>query len=115
MVSLAQVLGFVVGPGLQAAVTPLGDNGIPVIKGVLSVNMYTAAGWINVLMGIGNFCMFLPAVFKERRIAAREVMVLQGMENEKDTYAANKPDYLSAWTLITAFFVLVFNFVLLET
>ena len=54
-------------------------------------------------------------VFKERKIAAREVMILQGKESEKETWKAIKPDYFSSWTLIIAFFVLVFNFVLLET
>lgn len=115
MVSLAQVLGFVVGPGLQAIVVPLGDKGITVIKGLLTLNMYTACGWINVLLGIVNFCLFLPAFFKEKKIAAKEVMILQGKDSEKDTWKSIKPDYLSSWTLIIAFFVLVFNFVLLET
>ncbi|KAG5313065.1 MFSD8 protein, partial [Pseudoatta argentina] len=41
------VLGFVVGPGLQAAVTPLGDHGVTFL--MLPLNMYTAAGWINLL------------------------------------------------------------------
>lgn len=115
MVSLAQVLGFVVGPGLQAAVTPLGNDGFTVIEGVLTLNMYTAAGWINVLLGMFNFYIFLPNVFREHRIAAKEAMIMKGMDNEKDTWKSMKPDYLSSWTLITAFFVLVFNFVLLET
>lgn len=52
---------------------------------------------------------------QERKIAAREVMVMQGKESEKETWKSIKPDYISAWTLIVAFFVLVFNFVLLET
>lgn len=34
---------------------------------------------------------------------------------EKETWKAIRPDYLASWTLICAFFVLVFNFVLLET
>jgi len=34
---------------------------------------------------------------------------------EEDTWKQVRPDYLSTWTLICAFFVLVFNFVLLET
>jgi ceroid-lipofuscinosis MFS transporter 7 len=67
--------------GLQAAVTPLGDKGIPLIPGVLTLNMYTAAGWINVLLGIVNCLLFLPSVFRERRIAAREVMLHHGMES----------------------------------
>lgn len=66
MVSLAQVLGFIIGPALQAIVTPLGDKGVTLIPGLITLNMYTAAGWINVFMAIGNFCLFLPVVFKVR-------------------------------------------------
>lgn len=64
MVSLAQVLGFIIGPALQAIVTPLGDKGVTLIPGLITLNMYTAAGWINVFMAIGNFCLFLPVIFK---------------------------------------------------
>ncbi|KAK7871617.1 hypothetical protein R5R35_001804 [Gryllus longicercus] len=115
MVSLAQVLGFIVGPALQAAVTKLGDDGVEIIPGQLTLNMYSAAGWMNVIMSIVNFIMFLPFVFIERPIAAREAMLNQGAESEEATWKDNKPDYISTWTLISAFFVLVFNFVLLET
>ncbi|XP_030373416.1 major facilitator superfamily domain-containing protein 8 isoform X2 [Scaptodrosophila lebanonensis] len=115
MVSLAQVLGFIVGPALQAAVTPLGDVGYMWLWGKLHFNMYTACGWINVLMSVGNFIMFLPGTFEEHKIAAREIMVMQGGTSERETWKAIKPNYFSAWTLIVAFFVLVFNFVLLET
>lgn len=34
---------------------------------------------------------------------------------EKEALKAMKPDLISSWTLVGAFFVLVFNFVLLET
>uniref|UniRef100_A0A182TET7 Major facilitator superfamily (MFS) profile domain-containing protein n=1 Tax=Anopheles melas TaxID=34690 RepID=A0A182TET7_9DIPT len=115
MVSLAQTLGFIVGPVLQGAVTMFGEDGLPLVKNKLHLNMYTATGWINVLMGILNFCLFLPFVFKEKRIAALEAMKQQGMQSEKETWKSMKPDYLSAWTLISAFFILVFNFVFLET
>lgn len=114
MVSLAQVLGFIVGPALQAAVTPFGDEGY-ILWGFLPIDMYTAAGWINVLMGITNLCLFLPVFFKERKVAAKEIMILQGKSTERETWKAIKPDYVSAWTLVGAFFVLVFHFVLLET
>lgn len=115
MISLAQVLGFIVGPALQAAVTPLGNHGYPILGGLLHLDMYTASGWINVLMGVVNFSMFLPFFFSEQKIAAKEVMVMQGKTSEAETLKGIKPDYVSAWTLIGAFFVLVFNFVLLET
>lgn len=64
MVSLAQVLGFVVGPALQAVVVPLGNEGVWLIPNKLKLDMYTAAGWINVFMAILNFIMFLPFFFK---------------------------------------------------
>lgn len=64
MVSLAQVLGFIVGPGLQALVTPLGSDGYVWLWGAIVFNMYTACGWINVLMSVGNFAMFLPGIFE---------------------------------------------------
>ena len=62
MVSLAQVLGFIVGPSLQAAVTPLGNEGY--VWAGITVNTYTACGWINVVMCLANFVMFLPGIFE---------------------------------------------------
>lgn len=70
------MLGFVVGPALQAAVTPLGDHGVTLV--MLPINMYTAAGWINVIMGIFNFILFLPWYFKEYKIAIKEAMRNEG-------------------------------------
>ncbi|XP_033220134.1 major facilitator superfamily domain-containing protein 8 isoform X2 [Belonocnema kinseyi] len=113
MVSLAQVLGFVVGPAIQAAVTFLGSDGVSLFG--LPINMYTSVGWINVLMGILNFILFLPWNFSEHRIAAREAMKENCKATEEETWKSSKPDYLAAWTLICAFSVLVFNFVLIET
>lgn len=52
---------------------------------------------------------------QEHRIAAREVMIMHGKGSEKETWKGVRPDYFSTWTLIVAFFVLTFNFVLLET
>lgn len=114
MISFMQVLGFIIGPALQAAVTPLGDKGV-ILGGMLTLNMYTAAGWINVLMGLVNFFLFMPGFFTERTIAAKEMMVQHGKASERETWKALKPSMFAAWSLIAAFFVLVFNFVLLET
>ncbi|KAG6440887.1 hypothetical protein O3G_MSEX001456 [Manduca sexta] len=118
-VSLAQVLGFVVGPALQAAAAPLGPGAPYAPPGqrdaVLRLDMYTAPGWINVVLGLINFVLFLPCFFTERKIAAREAMIAQGKDSEKEALKSLKPDLISSWTLVGAFFVLVFNFVLLET
>uniref|UniRef100_A0A2A4K6B2 Major facilitator superfamily (MFS) profile domain-containing protein n=1 Tax=Heliothis virescens TaxID=7102 RepID=A0A2A4K6B2_HELVI len=115
VVSLAQVLGFVVGPALQAAAAPLGPGAPYDQSALLRLDMYTAAGWINAVLGLFNFLLFMPCCFKERKIAAREAMIAQGADNEKEALKALKPDPVSSWTLVAAFFVLVFNFVLLET
>lgn len=65
MISLAQVLGFIIGPALQAAVTFFGDDGYRPIPWVV-LNMYTASGWINVIMSIMNFIFFLSFMFQVR-------------------------------------------------
>ena len=76
--------------------------------------MYTAPGWVNVFLGIINVFLFLPFMFQDRSIAAREQMLISGKETEKEAWKAVKPDYLSSWALIFSLFVFVFNFVLLE-
>lgn len=87
IVSLAQVLGFVVGPALQAAAAPLGPGGPYPPPGdwsqPLRLDMYTAAGWINAFLGTVNLLLFLPFCFKERKIAAREAMIAQGKDSGK--------------------------------
>lgn len=69
--------------GLQAAVTPLGVKGKVIWEGYITLNMYTAAGWINVLLGIVNVLLFLPYFFTERQIAAKEAMILSGAKSGK--------------------------------
>lgn len=108
------ILGFIFGPSLQGAFTPLGSNGFILFK-IFHFNMYTAPGWVNVILGMVNFCLFLPFMFQDRRVSAREQMLLHGKKTEKETWKAMKPDYLTSWALIFSLFVFVFNFVLLES
>ncbi|XP_030751694.1 major facilitator superfamily domain-containing protein 8 isoform X2 [Sitophilus oryzae] len=115
MISLAQVLGFVVGPAVQSAVVPLGDEGVWIIPQKLRLNMYTATGWINVLLAVLNIYFFMPHVFKEHMISMKEAKQKQNLDEDKNSWKGPKPDYFAAWTLIVAFFVMVFNFMLLET
>lgn len=77
--------------------------------------MYTAPGWVNVVLGIINVFLFLPFMFQDRSVAAREQMLITGKETEKEAWKSIKPDYLSSWALIFSLFVFVFNFVLLES
>lgn len=84
-VSLAQVLGFVVGPALQAAAAPLGP-GAPYAARELRprLDMYTAPGWLNAALGALNLALLLPCCFRERRVAAREAMRAHGKGSGND-------------------------------
>jgi MFS transporter, ceroid-lipofuscinosis neuronal protein 7 len=113
MLTLAQTLGFIFGPLLQGIFTPLGGEGFKMYFG-LPLSMYTAPGWLNVILALANLLFFLPRFFQDRRVAAKEQMLIHGNENEKAAWKAIKPDYLVAWILIFSLFVFVFNFVLLE-
>jgi MFS transporter, ceroid-lipofuscinosis neuronal protein 7 len=64
---------------VQAAVTPLGDDGIQIIPGFLIVNMYTAVGWVIVVLSVLCFVLLLPSFFNEKHIAAKEAMCKQGI------------------------------------
>ncbi|CAH2047605.1 unnamed protein product, partial [Iphiclides podalirius] len=110
-VSLAQVLGFVAGPALQAAAAPLGASA----HHGLRFDMYSAPGALNAALGLVNLLLLLPCSFRESDIALREAVRAQGDRSEKEVLKSLKPDYVSSWMLVGAFFVLVFNFVLLET
>lgn len=113
MASLAQVSGFIVGPLLQAAFTAIGDG--VVIFGTFPLSMYTAPGWVNVVLGIINIVIFMPSMFKDHNIAVREQMILQGKDNAKETWKSTKIDYVLVFSLIFAYFIVAFNLVILES
>lgn len=71
-------------------------------------------GWLNVILALCNLFFFLPRQFQDKRVAAREQMIIHGNDSEKAAWKSIKPDYLVAWTLVFSLFVFVFNFVLLE-
>lgn len=114
MASLAQVGGFIVGPLLQAAFTLLGENGLKIFD-TFTLSMYTAPGWINVVLGIINIAIFIPQLFKDHNIAVREQMMVQGKESAKETWKSSKIDYLLTWSLIFSYFIVAFNLVILES
>ncbi|XP_050512598.1 major facilitator superfamily domain-containing protein 8 [Diabrotica virgifera virgifera] len=115
MISLAQIIGFIVGPAVQAALVPLGGEGVWLIQDRLKLNMYTASGWFNVFLTLINMYCFFPSMFKEHKIAVKEALVQTGKDNAKEMWKEENISYVSAWSAIIAFFVLVFNFMLLET
>ncbi|KAF4519571.1 hypothetical protein B566_EDAN004779 [Ephemera danica] len=115
ILTLMQVLGFIAGQVLQGVVTTLGDVGLPLFDGALSLNMYTVTGWIPMVLGLVNMVFILPSVLTEQRIAAREAMRDQNAASEKETWSGTKLDYVACWTLIFALFVTTFDFLIFDS
>lgn len=113
MASLAQVAGFIVGPLMQAGLTPL-DSGVKVFN-TFYFSMYTAPGVVNVVFGIVNMIFLLPRFFQDHNIAVREQMMIQGKENAKETWKSTRVDYILVASLIFAYFIVAFNLVILES
>jgi Na+/H+ antiporter NhaD/arsenite permease-like protein len=63
---------------IQTAVSPLGEKGFPLFGDKVNFNMYTAAGWVNVLLAVLNFFLLLPCFFSEQPIAAKEAQKKHG-------------------------------------
>lgn len=68
---------------IQAAVSPLGEKGIALFGDKVHFNMYTAAGWVNVLLAAINFFLLLPCCFGEQHIAAKEAQKKHGAATGK--------------------------------
>lgn len=113
MASLAQVVGFIVGPLLQAAFSAIGDGVI--LPGGFHLSMYTSPGYVNILFGIINIILFLPHIFNDHNIAVREQMLVQNKETAEETWRSVKLNYLVVWSLIFSYFIGSFNLVILES
>ncbi|KAK4306513.1 hypothetical protein Pmani_021658 [Petrolisthes manimaculis] len=78
-------------------------------------NMYTATGWIGVVLGIINFILFMPCIFKERRIAAKEAELQMRKTHDNNTNRLPEPDRMALVTVLSSFFIFLMVYVLLET
>ncbi|CAL8071554.1 unnamed protein product [Orchesella dallaii] len=121
--SLSQALGFVLGPVGQLVLKPLGSSGIPMIDDKLSLNMYTAVGWLTAALGLTNLILFHPKLFRESDIAVREAQMKAKLTqknggnliNDNNRWNNLRPDYTGLSVIVVTFFIVFFNFVLLET
>jgi len=76
--SLFQTLGFIMGPGIQAALTPLKEHELGP-EGEIFFDMYTSTGWVSAATGILCFVLYLPFIFSENYISAREMEAVKKM------------------------------------
>ena len=115
ILSLFQTLGFMVGPALQALLTFLecSDSYSP---GQLKLDQYTATGWLGAAVGLLSLLSFSPWSFTEYNVSRAEAeQINKEADNTSQDILTMKPDTPALVALITAFFVLLFNFILLET
>eukprot|EP00095_Tigriopus_kingsejongensis_P005987 maker-scaffold48_size466083-snap-gene-3.27 protein:Tk05987 transcript:maker-scaffold48_size466083-snap-gene-3.27-mRNA-1 annotation:"major facilitator superfamily domain-containing protein 8" len=71
LLSLFQTLGFILGPALQSALTPIGEKEISG-DSVVVFDMYTATGWVSAINGALALVMFMPGIFVEFHEAPKE-------------------------------------------
>jgi len=85
LLSLFQTLGFIIGPGIQAALTPIGPGDPMLEDGDFRFNMYTSTGYVSALTGVLCFTLFLPCIFKECYIAIKELEAIKKMASKEES------------------------------
>jgi len=79
LLSLFQTLGFIAGPGIQAALTPLGAGEELGDEGMVQFNMYTSTGYVSATTGLVCFILYLPGIFNEMYISSKELEAIKNM------------------------------------
>jgi len=78
LLSLFQTIGFIIGPGIQAALTPLKQYQLGA-EGEVFFDMYTSTGWVSAATGVLCFVLYLPCIFTENFISSRELETIKNM------------------------------------
>jgi len=109
--SFFQALGFIIGPGIQSALTKFGcSKEYP--AGQLQLDMYTLSGWVSVVFGLLSLVLLLPCIFVEHNISALEANRLRS--NNNNNKKLDRPNAAAIFTCMLGFVVYQFNFVVLE-
>ena len=77
--------------------------------------MYTISWWLSAAVGIVSFVLFLPLVFQEKYVAELEAKHQNEESGNTNDILAVKPDLIAVGACVFAFFIYLFNFILLET
>ena len=115
MLSLFQTLGFMAGPIVQMLLALALHCSPTYNPGKLRLDQYTSTGWFSVALGLLSLLSFSPWTFKEYNVAVKEAEQLNTEADTNQDLMSMKPDLVALSALIVAFFVLLFNFILLET
>ena len=59
LLSLFQTLGFVLGPAMQSALSPIGEKSEISLDSTFHLDMYAACGWVMLLKFLFSYCSIL--------------------------------------------------------
>ena len=114
ILSLFQTIGFMIGPAIQAALTPVGCSE-DYKSGSLHLDMYTITGWLSALVGLVSMISFMPGIFSEHYVSKKEAAQINKDNKTSEDILSVKPDLWAVTALVFCFFVFLLNFILLET
>ena len=66
-------------------------------------------------MGLLSMITFMPGIFTEHYVSTKEAAQINEESHNKTDIMSLKPDIYAVIALVFAFFVFLFNFILLET
>lgn len=114
ILSLFQTIGFMIGPAIQAALTPVGCS-LAYESGSLHLDMYTITGWLSAFVGFISMVSFMPGIFSEHYVSKKEAAQINKDNKTNEDILSVKPDIWAVSALVFCFFVFLLNFILLET
>ena len=114
ILSLFQTIGFMIGPAIQAALTPVGCSE-DYESGSLHLDMYTITGWLSAFVGFISMISFMPGIFSEHYVSKKEAAQINKDNKTTEDILSVKPDIWAVTALVFCFFVFLLNFILLET
>ena len=100
ILSFFQTIGFMLGPAIQSALTPLGcsEN---YDSGTFHLDMYTITGWLSAAVGCITLATFVPGFFSEHYIATTAGTKVQQQGDERVGGAEEQsPDKFALISLI---------------
>lgn len=112
--SLAQTGGLLAGSALQPIFSLLGEEGF-IFMGLIRVNMYSAVGWFCTALGCINLVLMMPFVFKDHQIALKEAVKGLDTKTTKAVWKSSKLEYLPINLMLTAFALLMFVYIAVQT
>ncbi|XP_062514051.1 major facilitator superfamily domain-containing protein 8-like [Corticium candelabrum] len=118
--SIAQALGFIIGPAIGLAFVPLGEDGVQVSAIYFQLNIYTAPGFLGATLALLNV-VFVLVFFREHvnivAVPDSDSLTPSIQVTGDSGYSAShlKMDKLAVIGCIGLFFIVLFVFTVFET